>query len=61
MPPLALSVTEPPKQKARGPSAVMDAVGNGFTLTVIAEEVAEQPLPSVTVTLKVPEFITVIF
>jgi hypothetical protein len=39
---------------------VIIAVGNGFTLTIVGAEVAEQPLASVTVTVYKPEVVTVI-
>ena len=46
-----VKVTEPPAQKEVGPLAVMVGVaGTGFTVTVVAAEVAEQaPLETVTV------------
>ena len=46
----AVNVTEPPAQNVVGPSAVIVATGSGFTVTAVAAEVAEHPLPSVTVT-----------
>ena len=46
----AVNVTEPPAQKVVGPPAVMLADGNGFTVTTVAAEVAEQLLLFVTVT-----------
>ena len=55
MPALAVSVTLPPWQNVVGPPAVMPACGSGFTVTVVALDVALQPLLSVTVTLKEPE------
>ena len=44
------SVTLPPLQKVVAPLAVMVAFGNEFTVTVVAAELAVQPLPSVMVT-----------
>ena len=49
-PPDAESVTDPPAQNVVGPTAVIVGAGNGFTVTVVAADVAEQPLLSVTVT-----------
>ena len=46
----AVNVTEPPAQNVVGPPGVMVAVGNGFTVTTVAADVAEHPLPFVTVT-----------
>ena len=43
-----------------GPLAVMVAVGNGFTITSVADDVAEQPLPSVTVAVLFPPVFTLI-
>lgn len=56
----ALSVTEPPWQKVRGPFAEILAVGNALTVTFTIAEVAEQPFPSVTVTAKLPDEVTTI-
>ena len=47
---LAVSITESPLQKVVAPFAVIVAVGNELTVTVVAEEIAEQPFPSVTFT-----------
>ena len=47
----AVSVTLPPAQKVVGPEAVIVAVGLVLTVTVVAVEVALQPLAFVTVTL----------
>ena len=47
----AVRVTEPPAQNVVGPEAVIDAVGRGLTVTVVAAEVAEQPFASVMVTV----------
>ena len=46
-----VNVTEPPEQNVVGPPAVMVGVaGTGFTVTVVAVEVAEHaPLETVTV------------
>jgi hypothetical protein len=44
-------VTEPPAQNVVGPPAVTVADGNGFTVMVVADEVALQPPALVTVTL----------
>ena len=46
-----LSVAEPPEQKLNGPLDVTLTIGSGLTVTVVAVELAEQPLPSVTVTV----------
>lgn len=46
----AINVTEPPLQKDVGPAAVMVATGVGFTVTVVAADVAVQlPEPTLTV------------
>ena len=42
------------------PLAVMLTVGNGLTVTFVAEEVAEQLFPSVTVTEYEPEALATI-
>ena len=56
-----VSVTLPPLQNMVGPLAEMvGAAGVGFTVTVIAFEVAEQPFDFVTVTLYVPDVVTVV-
>ena len=47
----AVNVTDPPAQMVVGPPAVTVAVGNGFTVTCVAADVAEHPFPSVTVTV----------
>ena len=47
---LAVKVTLPPGQKLVDPLAEINAVGRGFTITVTAEEVAEHPELSVTLT-----------
>ena len=52
--PLALldvRVTLPPEQNVVGPPAVAVGVGLEFTVTVVADDVAEHPEPFVTVTL----------
>ncbi len=47
-----VSVTEPPAQKVVADPAVMvGVVGKGFTVTVVAAEVAEHPKAFVTVTV----------
>ena len=51
VPLLAVRLIDPPTQKVVGPPAVMLAVGNGFTVTVVEEEVAEHPFALVTVTV----------
>lgn len=48
---LAVRITLPPAQNVVGPDAVTVAVGAGATETVVGDDVAAQPLPSVTVTL----------
>src|SRR5258707_1171640 len=53
-----VSVTEPPAQNVVGPPAVMVGDGRGLTVTLVAAEVAEQPLASVTVTLYAPAALT---
>jgi hypothetical protein len=55
-----VSVTEPPAQNVVGPPAVMVGAGSAFTVTDVAEDVAEQPFASVTVTLYAPASVTVI-
>jgi acyl-coenzyme A thioesterase PaaI-like protein len=47
---LAVNFTESPTQKVVEVDGVIVAVGNALTVTEIAEEVAEQPLVSVTLT-----------
>jgi hypothetical protein len=47
---LAVSITESPWQKVVAPLAITEAGGSGFTLTVVTDDFAEQPLLSVTVT-----------
>jgi len=48
----AVSVTEPPAQNVVGPPAVITGVGGvALTVTVVAADVALQPLALVTVTL----------
>jgi hypothetical protein len=59
-PELAVSVTEPPVQNVVGPDGVIVADGSAFTVTVVAAEVALQPLALVTVTLYEPEAVTLI-
>jgi hypothetical protein len=57
----AVSVTEPPAQNVVGPPAVIVGVaGIALTVTVVAAEVALQPLAFVTVTLNEPEVVTLI-
>jgi hypothetical protein len=46
--------------KAVGPEVVTVFVGNGFEVTVVAEDVAEHPPTWVTVTLYVPLVVAVI-
>ena len=60
VPPAAVSVTLPPAQKVVAPLAVIVAVGDGLTVTLIAADVPEQPDASVTVTLYEPAVATVI-
>ncbi len=60
MPAGAVRVTLPPWQNVVGPLALMVAEGAGSTVTLVAAEVALQPLPFVTVTLYAPLFETVI-
>jgi hypothetical protein len=56
----AVSVTEPPLQNVSGPSALIAADGNGFTVTTAAVDVAEHPAALVTVTVYDPAVLTVI-
>ena len=56
----AVSNTDPPAQKVVGPTAVIVAAGNGFTVTTVAADVAEHPLLSVIVTAYEPDVFTVI-
>ena len=51
VPVLALSTTEPPVQKLVEVAGVMVAVGAALTVTTVGEEVAEQALALVTVTV----------
>lgn len=46
----AVSVTLPPEQKVVGPEGVIDTLGCGLTIIVVAADVLEQLFPSVTVT-----------
>ena len=47
-----MSKTLPPEQKVVAPPAVMVGVaGNGLTVTTVGADVAEHPLPLVTVTV----------
>ncbi len=48
---LEVSVTLPPAQKVVAPLGVIVGVGSGLTVTTVAAELAEQPFPSVTVTV----------
>ena len=41
------------------PPGVMNAVGKGLTVTLVAADVAEQPFPFVTLTSKLPDALTV--
>ena len=58
VPLLAVRLTDPPTQKLVAPPAVMVAVGNALTVTIVALDVAEHPFALVTVTVNVPEFDT---
>ena len=58
-PALAVKVTLPPWQNVVDPLAVIVGVGNGFTVTTVEVDVAVHPSALVTVTLYVPEFVTV--
>ena len=51
VPLLPVRLTDPPTQNTVGPDALIVGVGNGLTVTVVAEDVAEQPLALVTVTV----------
>ena len=55
-----MSVTDPPEQNEVGPLALIVAVGRALTVTVVPEEIFEHPLELVTLTLYVPEELTVI-
>lgn len=56
-----VSVTEPPEQNEVGPLAeIVGAVGLAFTVTIVAAEVVEQPLPFVYVTVYEPLAVTLI-
>ena len=50
-PALAVNVTEPPAQKVVGPDALIVGAGSAFTVIVVGDEAALQPLALVTVTL----------
>ena len=54
MPEDAVSVTEPPAQNVIGPPAEIVGAGNGFTVTTVAAEDAEQLDAFVTVTVYEP-------
>ncbi|HEY1018144.1 MAG TPA: hypothetical protein VGE25_04060 [Sediminibacterium sp.] len=54
VPPPAVKVTEPPAQNVIEDPAVIVAVGNAFTVTVVGEDVALHPLISVAVTVIEP-------
>ena len=54
-----MRVKDPPEQKVVAPLALMDAVGRGFTVTVVIPDTLEHPLALVTLTLYVPEEFTV--
>ncbi|MCA6458394.1 MAG: hypothetical protein IM599_04635 [Chitinophagaceae bacterium] len=54
VPPLPVKETVPPAQNVVVPLGVIVAVGNGFTVTVVTDEVALQPFPSVAVTVMLP-------
>ena len=47
----AVNVTDPPLQTVVGPLGVIFDDGNGFTVTTVGVELAEQPFALVTVTL----------
>ena len=55
-----VSMTEPPRQNVVGPFGVMAGVGFAFTVTVTAVALPRHPLLLVTITLKVPDVVTVI-
>ncbi len=57
MPELEVSVTLPPRQKVVAPPAVIEAVGNELTVTVVGADVAD-PCAVVAVTTKDPEVFT---
>ena len=59
-PAVPVKFTDPPEQNVVGPPAVIVAVGNAFTVTVVIAEVATHPFTSVTVTLYVPAVATLI-
>ena len=55
----ALSVTEPPTQNVVGPLRLITGIsGRVFTVTIVAAEVAVQPLAFAIVTLYVPLVVT---
>ncbi len=56
----AVSVTLAPSQRIGEPVTLMVVSGSGLTVTVVAAEVALQPLAFVTVTLNEPEVVTLI-
>jgi hypothetical protein len=51
VPVLAVRMTESPWQKLVAPEVVMLVAGSAFTVTVVAADVAEHPLPFVTFTV----------
>jgi hypothetical protein len=51
LPPLAVSVTDPPEQKLKAPPAEILTTGRGLMVSTVAADVAEQLFASVTVTV----------
>ena len=60
VPALAVKRTLPPEQNVSGPLAVIVGVGALPTVTEVLEDVAEQPLFCVTLTLYDPPVVTLI-
>ena len=58
MPPDAVRSTEPPEQNVVGPLGEIDAIGNGFTVTIVLAMLL-QPLALVASTVFVPLDVTV--
>jgi hypothetical protein len=49
---LDVNITDPPVQKVVVlPAEIFGVAGNGLTVTVVAEDIAIQPFPSVSVTV----------
>jgi hypothetical protein len=56
---LAVKFTEPPVQNVVAPPGVIIGVGKALTVTLVAEDVAEQPFTSVIVTVLPPDVVAI--